>query len=224
MLNVDVVLSSNSSIFHPPIACPRLTRACTLPETRLLLHIFLSTDKDESFKGHRPLVDSFRKIGIFAAPNACQCTMLTIKRRFADFTNIPSFRRIMLPYLLLVILFPLAAVVNGQSFQPVRINCGGPQFQDPATNITWLADSSLYNVGNKGRSVRKCTNSTVVIANTTSTLRTIYCSNQLFRAVGATRDIQPYEYSIPVLNTTSSYTVRLHFAEIVRAYFASLSI
>lgn len=146
-----------------------------------------------------------------------KCTQYTIKRPLADFVIKPSSCKMMLPFMLLSILFPLV-VVSGQIFQPVRINCGGPQFRDTTTNTTWLADSSLYNVGNKGRSVRKCSNTSVVISNTTAALRSIYCSHQLFRAVGAIRDVQPYEYSIPVLNTTNSYTVRLHFAEIVRSY------
>ena len=130
------------------------------------------------------------------------------------------FQRRMLSIISLIILLPLVAV-TGQVFNPVRINCGGPQYRDPATNIIWLADSSVYN-GNKGRAVRKCSNTSLVITNTSATLRNIYCSHQLFRAVGATRDIQPYEYSIPVLNTTSSYIVRLHFAEIVRGYSRSV--
>jgi Malectin domain len=215
-------------LYHhvPPFSIhqsPRLRITLHAHEPRLLMHAFFATDMIyEIVEGRRPAVDSLKKIEAFGVSNDRRPTMLTINRPVSDFSRVPSFRKIMLPYIFLVILFPLA-VVTGQTFQPVRINCGGLQYKDPATNITWLADSSLYNVGNKGRFVRKCSNSSVVIANTTATLREIYCSHQLFRAlVGATRDAQPYEYSIPVLNTTSSYTVRLHFAEIVRAYFESL--
>jgi hypothetical protein len=126
----------------------------------------------------------------------------------------------MLQLVLLVILFRLVAV-TGQTpiFNPVRINCGGPQHVDSATNVTWLADSGVY-YGNKGRTVNKCSDASLVIDNTTATLRNIYCTNRYFRVVSGVRDAQPYEYNIPVLNTNNSYIVRLHFAEIVRAYSA----
>jgi Malectin domain len=122
----------------------------------------------------------------------------------------------MLPSVLLIILLLVAEVI-GQTFKPIRINCGGPKYVDPATNITWLAESSGFNVGNKGGNLKKCTNSTTAIANATATLQNLYCCHRFFRSVGSALDVEPFQYSIPVLNITSSYTVRLHFAEIVRA-------
>jgi hypothetical protein len=148
------------------------------------------------------------------------CKAITNSTARAHLIDLTTFSNKMLRFVLLVILFPVVAV-TGQTpiFNPVRINCGGPQHIDTATNITWLADSTVYR-GNKGRNVQRCNETSLVIKNTTSTLRGIYCTNRYFRAVGTTTDAQPYEYNIPVLSTVNSYTVRLHFAEIVRAYFA----
>jgi hypothetical protein len=122
-----------------------------------------------------------------------------------------------------------AAVVTGQSnvtvFNPIRINCGGARYTDPTTGIRWLADT--YNLGNKGRTVNQCNVNTTIITNLItvppSSLRPIYCTNRFYRSLGSSptqRDIEPYQYNIPVPsyvnNSVALYTVRLHFADLVR--------
>ena len=105
-------------------------------------------------------------------------------------------------------------VVAGQtSFEPVRINCGGPRYTDPDTKYVWKGDSKKYLTGTPGYQYSKCSNRYITIANTTKGMRGVYCSNRFFKPNVGTL---PNFYTIPVLNTTASYIVRLHFAEIVR--------
>ena len=107
----------------------------------------------------------------------------------------------------------LATMVTAQtSFKPVRINCGGSKYTDPDTNIVWKGDSKKYLNGTSGYRFSKCSNRHVTFANTTKSMRTIYCANRFFKqSVG----VQSNYYTIPVLDTTASYIVRLHFAEMV---------
>ena len=105
----------------------------------------------------------------------------------------------------------LVAAAQTVKFEPFRINCGGPRYVDPDTKLVWKADSLKYVT--KSYQMSKCNNRHVAIANTTSSMRQIYCSNRFFKP---SADLQPSYYSIPVLNTTASYIVRLHFAEMVR--------
>jgi hypothetical protein len=107
-------------------------------------------------------------------------------------------------------------LVRPQTYNPIRINIGGLPFTDTATNRRWR-DEKQYLVGNKGLRENRCTSNPVTITNLTSVAAPpdVYCSHRYFRA---STDAQPYQYQIPVLNTTSSsnyYNVRLHFAEIV---------
>ena len=95
-------------------------------------------------------------------------------------------------------------------FEPVRINCGGPRYVDPVTRLVWVSDSSKYVT--RGTPVSKCNDRFLTFVNTTSSMREIYCSHRSFKP---SFDVQPNYYTIPVLNTTSSYIVRLHFAEMV---------
>ena len=102
-------------------------------------------------------------------------------------------------------------LTTAQTFVPIRVNCGGKAFTDPSSNITWVTDTySLV-----GRAKSSCTTNTSVV-NATSTMQPLYCTHRLFRASGAIIDPPPYQYNIPVLSTTSAYTVRLHFVEPVR--------
>jgi hypothetical protein len=132
-------------------------------------------------------------------------------------------------HIFLVMVILVAAVVTGQSnvtvFNPIRINCGGARYTDPTTGIRWLADT--YNLGNKGRTVNQCNVNTTIITNLItvppSSLRPIYCTNRFYRSLGSSptqRDIEPYQYNIPVPsvvnNSVALYTVRLHFADLVR--------
>ena len=118
-------------------------------------------------------------------------------------------------WLLATILLVLHTTVSGQSFNPIRINCGGNAFTDTGTNITWIKDT--YNFGNKGKAKNTCSNTTV-ITNTTATLRPLYCIHRYYRTTGTILDVQPYQYVIPVLSTPASYIVRLHLAETVRSF------
>ena len=103
----------------------------------------------------------------------------------------------------------LFEIVDAQTkFQPVRINCGGPRYVDPGTNFLWINDSNTYVTS--GTKSSKCNDSFLTISNTTKSMRAIYCSNRSFKP-----SAQPNLYTIPVLNTTASYIVRLHFAELV---------
>jgi Malectin domain len=114
--------------------------------------------------------------------------------------NRSKVRRMAIAFLLLM-LSPI--VVSQSRFEPVRINCGGPKFIDPRTNFTWGADTYFTN----GKQFSVCSDPRVVISNTTSTMRTLYCSNRFNTAT--------MKYNIPVLKTIESYMVRLHFAELV---------
>jgi Malectin domain len=105
------------------------------------------------------------------------------------------------------------------TFQPIRINCGGPRYIDPTTQAVWLADSTTtYNEGNKGRRMNRCGVQSLTIDNLASpSMRTIYCSNRYYRTLGNVLDAPPFQYQIPVSNDASAqYTVRLHFADLVR--------
>jgi Malectin domain len=115
----------------------------------------------------------------------------------------------------LFVVFESPAPIQGQTFNPIRINCGGAAFTDSSRNQQWL-DERPYVVGNKGQRVVRCT--TVNITNVSSSTgpRDVYCSNHVFFT---TVDVQPFQYQIPVPNTVSNsnyYAIRLHFAEIVR--------
>ena len=95
-------------------------------------------------------------------------------------------------------------------FDPVRLNCGGGRYRDPVTSFVWKGDSSTYVT--TGYKTSKCHNRFVSFTNTTRSMREIYCSNRFFKP---TNPMKLYNYNIPVLNTTDSYIVRLHFGEMV---------
>jgi hypothetical protein len=102
-------------------------------------------------------------------------------------------------------------VVTAQTkFEPVRINCGGSRYVDPVTKFVWINDSTKYVTS--GTQVSSCSDRFLVISNTTKSMREVYCSNRSFK-----QSSSPLSniYTIPVLNTTESYVVRLHFAEMV---------
>jgi hypothetical protein len=123
---------------------------------------------------------------------------------------------------IIVVLSQLVAV-QMMEFDPVRINCGGPRYVDPDTKLVWKGDSSVSVT--KSYKTSKCHNRYVIIANTTKTMREIYCSNRFFKISADTTGsmLQPSFYTIPVLNTTASYIVRLHFAEVVRCTVVHLN-
>ena len=83
--------------------------------------------------------------------------------------------------------------VQAQSFTPIRVNCGGPQYVD-SQGITWAADY--------GSLLTSFTNSTT--ANITGTLSPgIYQDERYGTAVF-------YKFAVP----NGTYTVNLRFAEI----------
>jgi Malectin domain len=94
------------------------------------------------------------------------------------------------------------------NFAPLRINCGGPRYVDPDTKFVWLGDSTRYVTTGSTESL--CSNQSLTIANTTKSMRGIYCCNRFFRP-----RLESQHYTIPVLNSTASYLIRLHFAELV---------
>ena len=110
----------------------------------------------------------------------------------------------------------LSTLVAAQTnFTPIRINCGGPQYVDPVTKFKWIGDSRKYVT--TGFKESRCSNQTLTIANTTESMRGIYCCNRFFKP-----RFYSQHYTIAVLNTSASYIVRLHFAELVRyGYFIS---
>jgi Malectin domain len=111
----------------------------------------------------------------------------------------------------MVWIISLFKMVEAQSkFEPIRINCGGSRFVDPVTNFLWINDSTKYVT--KGTQVSRCNDRFLTIANTTKSMREVYCSNRSFKTSVA---LESNQYVIPVLNTNASYIVRLHFAELV---------
>ena len=115
-------------------------------------------------------------------------------------------------YILVSCIVIIPHTTTAQTFNPIRINCGGTTFTDTSTNITWTSDT--YFVSGKPKS--SCPTNTSIITNATSTIQSLYCTHRLFRASGGTIDPPPYQYNIPVLSTSNSYTVRFHFVEPVR--------
>jgi hypothetical protein len=107
-----------------------------------------------------------------------------------------------------MLLMQSTSVVSQNRFVPVRINCGGPKFIDPNSNITWRADKYFTT----GSSFSDCEDPKVGITNTSDTMRTIYCSNRSYKG---NYKLRPFRYNIPVLSTNATYIVRLHFAELV---------
>lgn len=104
----------------------------------------------------------------------------------------------------------LSAVVTAQiHFTPIRINCGGPRYVDPVTKYVWRGDSKKYVT--TGFKESRCSIQSLTIANTTKSMRDVYCCNRFFK-----RRADSQHYAITVPNTTASYIVRLHFAELVR--------
>ena len=130
-----------------------------------------------------------------------------------------NMRRRVLP-ISFILVFGAAASTTAQTmkFDPIRINCGGPRYIDPDTKFVWKGDSSVYFT--KSYQTSKCNNGALTIANTTKSMRQIYCSYRFFKPRA---DLQQSYYSIPVLNTTASYIVRLHFAEIVSSHANKIS-
>ena len=116
--------------------------------------------------------------------------------------------------LLLLAVSSTSMVAAQQGFAPFRLNCGGPRYVDPNSQFVWNADSKTYVT--TGSTANKCGSQTVAFANTTASMRNIYCSNRFFKPT--TDPLKSYQYTIPVLNTTeatNAYMVRLHFAEMV---------
>ena len=106
-------------------------------------------------------------------------------------------------------LIAVSTLVAAQTkFTPLRINCGGARYVDPDTNFEWTGDSTKYVTTGFKESI--CSNPSLPIANTTKSMRGIYCCNRFFKP-----SLDSQHYTISVLNTTASYTIRLHFAELV---------
>ena len=111
----------------------------------------------------------------------------------------------------MICMVAISAMVAAQTnFAPLRLNCGGSRYVDPVTKFVWLGDSSQFVTSGS----KQCSCSST-IANTTSSMRAIYCCNRYFKP-----SVNSQHYTIPVLNTTTSYTIRLHFAELVRHFYS----
>jgi hypothetical protein len=84
-----------------------------------------------------------------------------------------------------------------------RINFGSTNHVTvPPNNVVWTPDQ----YSTSGLSFSTCGNTTT----------SIYCTSRYFRIV----DAVPHRYNIPVPTNRQTYTVRLHFAEQVRLFFA----
>lgn len=121
--------------------------------------------------------------------------------------QVPNIAKIVL---WMIWIIALSAVATAQiHFTPIRLNCGGPRYVDPVTKFVWRGDSKKYVT--TGFKESRCSIQSLTLANATKSMRNIYCSNRFFKR-------RPYSqhYAITVLNTTASYIVRLHFAELVR--------
>jgi Malectin domain len=121
---------------------------------------------------------------------------------------------------------------------PFRINCGGPLLIDDSRNnnnnnssstttTRWEADTQ-YNLEQKGKRRNRCSATITTTTTTTTTTgvtiqnvpsnvtRNVYCSQRFYpTTTNTSQQQQPYQYNIPVPNN-AFYTVRLHFAELVR--------
>jgi Malectin domain len=91
-------------------------------------------------------------------------------------------------------------VIPSSSSGVVRVNAGGPRYNDTMGN-TWVGDK--YVKGNGAVSAENCP------VNVTNTLDdALYCTQRFFRPT----DPSPFVYEVPV-NETSQYEVRLYFSE-----------
>jgi Malectin domain len=120
-------------------------------------------------------------------------------------------------FLIIISSLIVFSIVQGQTFLPIRINCGSRRFLDSSTNQIWFNETA-YNEGNKGIARSRCSSSLSIQNVPSVELRDLYCSHRYFRN-GV--DVPPFRYQIPVPNTKNNsnyYTVRLHFSEIVRLH------